>query len=290
WRALLHHPVLLGRHLRTRLAAPTVAAFERLKREFDFNISASVTFDLDANSSRSLQQVTQDIMEEVTSELQVFHRLSELLAYGSLVLLACSFLRARRYRKRYLREVDFDNVYISAAFEEFDQQLSSVGGASVLPITRREAKTYITPLAWQLTNRERRAVLVGVSSVLRHMVMGGLLVVLDFLVFWMLDQVQHQVKEDVVARAPVTVAVRVNGSGYASDIFRDLVASFNILQGGNVTVISRKCLLPPSEPDQSACFILGLVLGLALLVSLSSGFMQRCRRLVCSLRPPAQRA
>lgn len=60
-----------------------------------------------------------------------------------------------------------------------------------------------------------------------------------------------------VPSAPVTVAVQVNGSGYASDIFRDLVASFNILQGGNMTVISRKCLLEPSEPDYLTCFILG---------------------------------
>lgn len=51
-----------------------------------------------------------------------------------------------------------------------------------------------------LSSRERRAVLVGVVSVLRHLVMGSLLVALDFLVFWMLDQVHHQVKGDVVAR------------------------------------------------------------------------------------------
>ncbi|KAM7382757.1 hypothetical protein PAMP_002474 [Pampus punctatissimus] len=279
-------PSYISSHVKTRLAAPTIAAFERMKREFDFNVTASVTFDLDANSSRSLQQVTQDIMEEVSSELQVFQKLSEPLAYAGLILLACSFLRAVRYRRKYLCEVDFDNIYISAQFEELDQQVTSRGGASVLPITRREAKTYISPLAWHLTDRERWVVLVGMASVLRHMVMSGLLVALDFMVFWMLDQVHQQLKGDLVVRAPVTVLVQVNGSGYASDIFRDLVASFGILQGGNVTVISKKCLLPLSEPDQSACFILGLLLGLALLVSLSAGFMQRCRRLVCSSYHP----
>ncbi|XP_031735940.1 DC-STAMP domain-containing protein 2, partial [Anarrhichthys ocellatus] len=279
-------PSYIASHLKKRLAAPTVAAFERMKREFDFNISASVSFDLDTNSSRSLQQVAQDIMEEVSSELQVFQKLSEPLAYGGLVLLAYSFLKAMRYRRRYLRELDFDNVFISAQFLELNQQVTSGGGASVLPITGREAKTYITPLSCYLMSRERRAVMVGVVSVLRHLVMGGMLVALDFLVFWMLDQVHHQVKGDVVARAPVTVAVQVNGSGYASDIFRDVVASFDILQRENVTVISRKCLLEPSEPDYITCFTLGFLLGLALLVSLTGGFMQRCRRLVCAAYYP----
>uniref|UniRef100_UPI0037E98DFF DC-STAMP domain-containing protein 2 n=1 Tax=Semicossyphus pulcher TaxID=241346 RepID=UPI0037E98DFF len=272
----------IASHLKKRLAAPTVAAFERLKHEFDFNISASVTFDLDANSSRSLQQVSQDIMEDVSSELHLLQRLSQPLTYASLALLACSFLRAVQYRRRYLTELDFDNVYISAQFEELNNQVTSEGGASVLPITGREAKTYITPLSFHLTAREWRAVLVGVVSVLRHLVMGGLLVALDFLVFWVLDQVHHQVKGDVVARAPVTVAVQVNGSGYASDVFRDLVTSFNVLQGGNITVMSRKCLLEPSEPDYNTCFILGFLSGLSLLLSLTGGLVQRCRRLVCA--------
>ncbi|XP_063736976.1 DC-STAMP domain-containing protein 2 [Eleginops maclovinus] len=279
-------PSYIAEHLKKRLAAPTVAAFQRMKQEFDFNISASVTFDLDANSSRSLQQISQDLMHDVSSELKLFQMLSAPLAYGGFLLLLCCFLRAVRYRRRYLRELDFDNVYLCAQFEELDRQVTCRGGASVLPITCREAKTYIRPLSLQQSARERRAVFGGVASVFKHLVMGGLLVALDFLVFWTLDQVNHQVKGDVVARAPVAVALQVNGSGYASDIFRDLVASFDVLQRGNVTVLSRKCLQPPSEPDHANCFLLGFLLGLALLVSLTGGFMQRCRRLVCASYHP----
>ncbi|KAK1895849.1 DC-STAMP domain containing protein 2 [Dissostichus eleginoides] len=255
-------PSYIAEHLKKRLAAPTVAAFERMKREFDFNISASVTLELEANSSRSLQQVSQDIMQDVSSELKLFQTLSAPLMYGGFLLLVCGFLRAVRYRHRYLHELDFDNVYLSTQFEELDRQVTCGGGASVLPITRREAKTYITPLSLQLSARERRAMFGGVASVLKHLVMGGLLVALDFLVFWTLDQVNHQVKGDVVARAPVTVALQVSGSGYASDIFRDLVASFDVLQRGNVTVLSRKCLQPPAEPDHANCFLLGYLAGL----------------------------
>lgn len=55
-------------------------------------------------------------------------------------------------------------------------------------------------MSFQLSYKERRAVLVGVASVFKHLVIGGLLVSLDFLVFWILDQVYHQVKGDVIAR------------------------------------------------------------------------------------------
>lgn len=42
--------------------------------------------------------------------------------------------------------------------------------------------------------------LVGVASVVKYLVVGGVLVALDFLVFWILDQVRHQLTGDVVAR------------------------------------------------------------------------------------------
>ncbi|KAM8870282.1 DC-STAMP domain-containing protein 2 isoform 5-T5 [Spinachia spinachia] len=279
-------PSYIASFLKKRLAAPTVAAFQRMKQEFDFNISTSMTFDLEANSSRSLHQVAQDIMEEVSSDLHIFQKISEPLMYGGLVLLVLSFLRAVRYKRRYLRELDFDNVYITKLFEKLNQQVALGGGTSVLPLTGREAKTYIRPLSCHLTFRERRAVLVAVVSVVRHLVMGGVLVALDFLVFWMLDQVHHQVKGDVVARAPVLMTLQVEGGGYASDIFRDVVAAFNVLQRGNLTVLSRKCHLEPSEPDYVTCFTLGFLLGLALLVSLFGGFLQRCRRLICASYHP----
>lgn len=60
-----------------------------------------------------------------------------------------------------------------------------------------------------------------------------------------------------VPSAPTVHTVVVSGSGYAADIFKDMLNAFNILQGGNITVISKKCLLEPSEPNYTTCFMLG---------------------------------
>lgn len=65
-----------------------------MKREFDFDLAASVTFDLAADSSRSLQRVYRDIMEDLSAELHVIQKLSQPLAYAGLVMLAFAFLRS----------------------------------------------------------------------------------------------------------------------------------------------------------------------------------------------------
>ncbi|XP_061838961.1 DC-STAMP domain-containing protein 2 isoform X2 [Nerophis lumbriciformis] len=279
-------PSYIAKHLREHLAEPAVSAFQRMRRQFDFNVTVAANLEADANVSRPLGKTAQDILEELTSDLRVLKKLMGPFSLAGPVLLVCSFLRAVQYRRRYLTRMSFDNIYISAQFVELDRQVTAGGGASVLPINRRESTMYITPLSLRLTSREWRVALVGGAWVLRHALAAGLLVALDFLVFWLLDQVHRQVQSDVLGQAPVTVAVQVNGSGYMADIMRDVVASFNVLQGGKVTAISTKCMLAPSEPDYAACFTLGFLLGLALLVSLIGGPVQRARRLMCAYLYP----
>lgn len=67
---------------------------------------------------------------------------------------------------------------------------------------------FLTPcfhpaVSWRQTAQEQKAAVRGVASVLRHLLTGSLMVALDFLVFWMLDQVRHLVEKDVVARGQV---------------------------------------------------------------------------------------
>lgn len=56
---------------------------------------------------------------------------------------------------------------------------------------------------------------------------------------------------------PVLISITVEGNGYSGKIFRDLVSAFDVLQQGNVTVLSRRCLLRPSEPDSTSYVLIG---------------------------------
>ncbi|XP_019896844.1 DC-STAMP domain-containing protein 2 [Esox lucius] len=247
-------PSYIVGHMKTKIAA---SAFEKMKKEFEFNISASMHFDVKVNSSVSLQQMSQELMKEVSSELGRFQRVMGLLAYLGLFLLLLMYLQAVLYKHKYLHQDDFDNTYITEQFEELDQQLAREGKPTVLPLSQREACTYIRPFSVYLTAREWRVASLSAVSILRHMAIGFVVVALDLMVFWMFDLVHHQAQGDIVARAPVIVVVKVTGTGYASDIFKDVVSSFDILQKVNITVLSKKCLMEPSKPDYSGYMLIG---------------------------------
>ncbi|XP_056617609.1 DC-STAMP domain-containing protein 2 isoform X2 [Triplophysa dalaica] len=273
-------PSYIANHMKISLAFPTIAAFDQIKKEFEFNISTSIHLDMQLNSSQSMQEAAQKIMEEVSEELVLLRELKVLLGYLGFLLLLYMYLQAVLYKNRYLHNDEFDNIYITQQFIEMDRKFSRLGKEAVLPLSHRETCTYISPCSLYLTARERRAVIGQVMSLLRYMAMSGILIAVDLLVFWVFDLVHHQ------AQAPVVFAVQVNGSGYASDIFRDIVASFDILQRGNITVLSKKCLVKPFEPDFMRYMLIGLLYGVTLFIVIAGGYVKRLQRLVCARHHP----
>lgn len=96
----------------------------------------------------------------------------------------------------------------------------------------------------------------------------------------------------VSAPGPVLVSITVEGTGYSGTIYRDLVSAFDVLQQGNVTVLSRRCLLSPSEPDSTGYVAIGNDRGLRAPGPRGAGCgavagPAPTRRLPCPLRPQA---
>ncbi|XP_027005389.2 DC-STAMP domain-containing protein 2 isoform X2 [Tachysurus fulvidraco] len=279
-------PSYIGNHLKTNLAVPIIAAFNQMKKEFEFNMSASVHFEMDINSSQSVHQMVQKIMEEVSQDRERILDLMGLLTYVGLFLLLFMYLQAVLYKKHYLHVDDFDNFYITEQFEEMDRRFSRQGKPAVLPLSEKEAVTYITPSNLRLMAREKKTVMTGLLSMLRYMIMGCVVIALDLIVFWVFDILHYHSQNEIVARAPVVMDIEVNGSGYASDIFKDILASFDILQKGNITILSKKCLMKPLEPEYLVYLFIGFLYGLFLFMVLAGGYAKRLQRLVCARNYP----
>ncbi|XP_063054505.1 DC-STAMP domain-containing protein 2 [Engraulis encrasicolus] len=279
-------PSYIGDHIKAMIADHTAEAFEKLKRQFEFNVSASMHFDAQLNSSQSVQETSRRIMEEISEDLGLFQKLTGLLSYAGLLLLGIIYIQAAMYKNSYLKRDGFDNHYITEEFVCLDRRRVCEGRPHVLPLSQRETQTYIQPTSLLLTGRERRAAVVSSVSVLRHIAVGCSIMALDMLVFWVFDTVHHLAKGEIVAKAPVMISVEVNGSGYTADIFKDIMASFDTLQKGNVTILSKKCLVTPTEPDYAEYLIIGSLYGLALFTVVAGSYVKRLRRLICASYHP----
>ncbi|NXE85901.1 DCST2 protein, partial [Cochlearius cochlearius] len=250
-------PQYIQSFLKSEVAAPLKDALDRVRREFEFNISAVHRFDVSLNASKSLGEVTLDIMEGVIRHLQPTRWVLGLFSHISFLAILYIYLQALRYRYRYLRDDTFDNVYITRRFVELDLRRAEQGKPTVLPLRAWERGRYIPPAGLWLSRQEQRQYLVQLVAVLRHVLLGLSIILADYSLFWLLDLIRHLLRGEIVARAPAVLGVSVSGSGYTSEIFRDLASVFNVLQQGNVSVLSQRCLLQPVEPDYGTYLSMG---------------------------------
>ncbi|NWX52272.1 DCST2 protein, partial [Steatornis caripensis] len=279
-------PQYLQTFIKREAAVPLKETLDRVRQEFEFNISATHRFDVSLNASKSLGEVALDIMESVSLHLQPTLRVLGLFTHVSFCAILYMYIQALRYRHRYLHDDTFDNVYITRRFVELDLWRAEQGRPTVLPLTVRERGRYIPPAVLWLSWKEQRRYGLQLVGVLRHALLGFSIILADYSLFWLLDLVQHQLRVEIVARAPVVLDVSVNGTGYTSDIFRDLVSAFEVLQQGNISVLSHRCLLQPVEPDYNTYICIGLLYGICLFIAVFGSHVARLRRLICAVYYP----
>ncbi|KAF1508482.1 DC-STAMP domain-containing protein 2, partial [Eudyptula minor] len=281
-------PQYIQSFLKSKMAAPLRDALDRVRQEFEFNISAVHRFDIRLDASKSLGEVALDIMEGVLLRLEPTRQVLGLFTHISFCAILYMYLQALRYRYRYLRDDTFDNIYITRRFVELDLWRAEQGRPTVLPLTAWERGRYIPPAGLWLSRQEWHRYGLQLVAVLRHMLLGLSIILADYSLFWLLDLVRHQLRGEIVARAPVVLGVSVNGTGYTSEIFRDLVSAFDVLQRGNISVLSQRCLLQPVEPNYNTYLSMGLLYGICLFIAIFGSHVARLRRVVCAAYYPCR--
>ncbi|KAK2503131.1 hypothetical protein MC885_014975 [Smutsia gigantea] len=281
-------PKYMQPFLRETIGTPVIKLINRVREEFEFNVTATHYFSVDLNASQSLSQVALDLQEAVRMKLYRIREALALMGYTTPLLLVLLYLQALFYWYRYLNLDSHDNIYITSRFLHMEAVRSRAGLPTVLPLSAHENRHYIRPGSIFLSHREQIFYILAVFRLIKHLLLALLLIFLDYAVFWVLDLARYQLQGEVVARSPVVVSITVEGTGYTGKIYRDLVSAFDVLQQGNVSILSRRCLLRPSEPDTTGYTVIGIMYGLCFFVTLFGNYVSRLRRVICASYYPSR--
>ncbi|XP_047638850.1 DC-STAMP domain-containing protein 2 [Phacochoerus africanus] len=281
-------PGYIQTFLRKTISTPIRKLINRVRQEFEFNVTATHHFSVDLNASRSLSQVAVDLHEAVSTKLYSIREALALMGYTTPLLFLLLYVQALFYRYCYLNWDDFDNIYITGRFLRMEAVRSMAGLPTVLPLSAREARLYIQPGSIFLSRWEKIFYILAIFHLIRHLLLVLLLVFLDYAVFWVLDLARYQLQGEIVARSPVVISITVEGNGSTGKIYRDLVSAFDVLQEGNVTILSHRCLLRPSEPDPTSYIAIGVMYGVCFFVTLFGNYVSRLRRVICASYYPSR--
>ncbi|XP_067878964.1 DC-STAMP domain-containing protein 2 [Heterodontus francisci] len=263
-------------------------ALEKVAKEFEFNISIQHHFHIHANQSKSLSNVALDIMEEIRERVGGVYESIGIFGYSSTLVMLYLYIQALLYRKNYLFRDDYDNCYITNQFLEIDVMRAKTEKSTILPLSFQEACKYIQPCSFYLTVSEKQKYFVGFSTVLRQALTVLVIILLDYTIYWVLDMVSYHLQVEIVARSPVILGISINGTGFASNIYRNVVESFDVVQSGNITVVSKKCAIKPSPPNFKIYTLIGVLYGCAFFIVIFGCYIARLRRYVCSVYYPSR--
>ncbi|XP_069796239.1 DC-STAMP domain-containing protein 2 isoform X3 [Narcine bancroftii] len=294
-------PNYIKDQLNQRIVEPIADALDKLAQEFEFNLVIEHQFKIQANQSKTLSHLTLDIMDEIQRRIGGVYKSLGIFSYISTIMMLFLYIQALIYRKNYLFREDFDNYYITDQFVQLDMMRARNGKSTVLPLSYQEACRFVRPCSIYLTNSEKKRYIIGFARALQQAISILVIILLDYSIYWVVDMVSYHLKAEIIARyaektgrvppavrAPVILGISVNGTGYASDIYRNVAASFDAVQSGNVMVISRKCAIVPSPPNYKIYMLIGILYGMVFFIVLFGCYIARFRRYVCSVYYPSR--
>lgn len=131
-------------------------------------------------------------------------------------LLAFVFLRiiieSQNYHDNYLKDIEFDNIYITGQFRKIDAKRKSQEKHTLLPLKKIEKKKLVDPLTLTPLKSEREKVFSETFILLLEVLLASILVLFDRLFYEILDMIRRHARIDYLqtGRHDLTIDVRGN--------------------------------------------------------------------------------
>uniref|UniRef100_A0A3Q1G1K7 DC-STAMP domain containing 1 n=1 Tax=Acanthochromis polyacanthus TaxID=80966 RepID=A0A3Q1G1K7_9TELE len=186
------------------------------------------------------------------------------------------------YLRSYMRDIDFDNTYITTYFRQIDARRRKAGKRFLLPLKKSEKKEFIYPWSLKIHTEELQQV-VRLFQVMFVSLLSVILLAVDFSLFHVLDI-------QLFRNAPFSagshqVDFRVDGDTIMGRLLRTMVSAFNSSSSLDVTT-DNMCMSPPSSLSSGVYISCACCVALLLLLSCLQVYSNRLRRVITAFYYP----
>ncbi|KAJ7985606.1 hypothetical protein DPEC_G00353810 [Dallia pectoralis] len=225
-----------------------------------------------AAAARTLNGTAESFRATLAMLSTVGHKLFP--AFSVLFLMVFTFIHLRRYRlnKKY------ENRYITRTFVDFDEKQKAGGCPHVLPLTRTEARRYMTTRFTGFTALEGKAILRFALPVATHCFAWVLLIGVDALMFWFVEVIRTRLQELEPFDVPLIMNMNEDVSFFGVPISTDLRRRDFSYQ---VSLFEKKCLPNPRLLLYDSIVPLAGILSALLVMVLMSAKLTQIRLDVC---------
>lgn len=201
-------------------------------------------------------------------------------------VLAFIFLRliidAQKYHDTYLRDIEFDNIYVTQYFRKVDARRHAKESHTLLPLKKIERLKLVNPWDFKPLKTEKEQIFSETFKLGLEMLTATTFILLDRLFYEALDLVRRHAKVDFYQSGHHDMMLQVKGTGMIAGLLRSIVKGFNIKKRIKTVRSNAACLPQPSELPHYYLFkIYGVYLAVWVLIIVQA-YVQRLRRVICA--------
>ncbi|XP_054749544.1 uncharacterized protein LOC129255021 isoform X1 [Lytechinus pictus] len=268
--------------------AGTRRAIQIVIDTFSADVDVSRAFDRDFNQSKTAE----NIQEAIQEELQRAYSKVDWVLLISDKLLALTFvwlcIKSYIYHSSYRSKDSFDNHYITAQFKRLDADRKERGVSHILPLKKHERNHLIDVTDLRLSRTEKRYLTMGLSRVILHVVIAGILMFVDFGLYWLLSKIKEHGQYEIEVSSGT--GVNIQGNGILANFIRMLyVDGFNAT-AFNTTINTTVCLPQPSPPNNNMAVAISFLYAFTVIMVLSQAYALRLLRYIAAYYYPEREA
>ncbi|XP_072533291.1 osteoclast stimulatory transmembrane protein-like [Salminus brasiliensis] len=225
---------------------------------------------------RSLAEASDNVRTELTQLHSRIGQTSQVLKKSIAALFVLLMIgRSVAYVKGYLTQIKHDNVYQSRQLME---ALRRVSGDITLPECYQ--KKLVKTSGIRMNARELKRGLWGVLALFNYALICGLMLGLDHLVYWSLQNLLSWASDIPEIHAAVHVVMKIKGEyiGFIPHSISDMYKRYPY----TVRMMPPGCVHSLSAPNRSTLTSICVFLATSFLIVLGEVFARRLRRKVCA--------
>lgn len=230
------------------------------------------------DAAHTAKAVMHDVQQKKSILDSILIILKRILAFVFLKII----IDAQKYHDSYLRDIEFDNFYITRYFRKIDARRHVREQRTLLPLKKIERKKIVDPYNLTPLPKERVELVAHFCKLLLEMITATTFVLLDRLFYEALDLVRRHGKIDYTQTGHHDMMLKVKGTGMIASLLRSIVRGFNVKKRIKIIRSNEMCLPRPTPLSNYYLFkIYGTYVLIWLMIWLQA-YTQRLRRVICA--------
>ncbi|KAH8236140.1 hypothetical protein KR032_009076 [Drosophila birchii] len=250
-----------------------------IEQMFDAKITFEHKFFFDTNSSKSLSQVGEEIIQDINDRLAPFIFLQNFLDILSVIMVFTVFIKAIIFYIRYLNSRHFQNIFITKKLYQLDKRSEKHGYYPLLPLNRLEKAKYRKLSSIRLTMAEILAIGENTFFMVTTCLQIFAICFLDYGLFWLLAMMSYYGHQEDGLEVPAYIDLEIKGGGFVADVMRGVAGAFRPLTQKN-TIDSNPCLPVPIKPNYLQYVEIFVLCLLAWVIVLAEPYILRTRHII----------